>query len=306
MNLIPKNQLKLYGLNDYIDNLISLYQKNLLPNKILLSGSKGIGKCTLSYHFINYVFSKNEDYSYDINNYTIIDKNKSYKLIQNGSHPNFSLIDIDFEKKNIDINQIRELIKVLNKSSFKNEPKFILIDNIEYLNLNSVNALLKILEEPNEDTYFILINNNKQILPTIKSRCLDFKISLSNSQSTIISNQLLGEKISNLIHSDYLDYYFTPGFVLNLIEFSKINLINIKEVNLDDFLKKIINENLYKKKDSSKYVIYYLIELFLKRKTNLDINNYYFEFIHKINNVNKFNLDEESFFIDLETKVING
>ena len=61
-----------------------------------------------------------------------------------------------------------------------------------------------------------------------------------------------------------------------------------------------------KKKDLSKYIIYYLIELFLKRKTNLDINNYYFEFIHKINNVNKFNLDEESFFIDLETKVING
>ena len=306
MNLIPKNQLKLYGLNDYLDNLISLYQNNLLPNKILLSGSKGIGKSTLSYHFINYLFSKNEDYSYDINNYTIIDKNKSYKLIQNGSHPNFSLIDIDFEKKNIDINQIRELIKLLNKSSFKNEPKFILIDNIEYLNLNSVNALLKILEEPSEDTYFILINNNKQILPTVKSRCLDFKISISNSQSTRISNQLLGEKISNLIHSDYLDYYFTPGLVLNLIEFSKINSINIKEVSLDVFLKKIINENLYKKKDSSKYVIYYLIELFLKRKTNLDINNYYFEFIHKINNVNKFNLDEESFFIDLETKVING
>ena len=59
-------------------------------------------------------------------------------------------------------------------------------------------------------------------------------------------------------------------------------------------------------KDLSKYVIYYLIELFLKRKTNLDINNYYFEFINKMNNVNKFNLDEESFFIDLETKVING
>ena len=101
-------------------------------------------------------------------------------------------------KKILILNQIRELIKVLNKSSFKNEPKFILIDNIEYLNLNSVNALLKILEEPNEDTYFILINNNKQILPTIKSRCLDFKISISNSQSTIISNQLLGEKIFDL------------------------------------------------------------------------------------------------------------
>ena len=56
MNLIPKNQLKLYGLNDYLDNLISLYQNNLLPNKILLSGS-GIGKSTLSYHSL-IIFSK--------------------------------------------------------------------------------------------------------------------------------------------------------------------------------------------------------------------------------------------------------
>ena len=64
----------------------------------------------------------------------------------------------------------------LNKSSFNSKPRFVLIDNIEYLNVNSINALLKTLEEPNEGIYFILINNNKYILPTLKSRCLNYKI----------------------------------------------------------------------------------------------------------------------------------
>ena len=104
--------------------------------------------------------------SYDLVEFKINLDNRSFKLIQNGSCPNFNLIDINPDKKNIDIEQIRELIIQLNKSSFNNKPRFVLIDNIEYLNLNSVNALLKTLEEPNENIFFILINSNKKIIPT--------------------------------------------------------------------------------------------------------------------------------------------
>ena len=68
------------------------------------------------------------------------------------------------------------MITKLNKSTFNDKQRFILIDNIELLNLNSVNALLKVLEEPTKNTYFILINNNKKVLSTLSSRCLDFKI----------------------------------------------------------------------------------------------------------------------------------
>ena len=38
-------------------------------------------------------------------------------------------------KKTIDINQVRNLIQNLNKSSFNEKPRFVLIDNLEYLNL---------------------------------------------------------------------------------------------------------------------------------------------------------------------------
>ena len=58
------------------------------------------------------------------------------KLITNKSNPNFILIDIDTDKKSIDINQIRNLILTLNKSSFNIKPRFVLIDNIELMNTN--------------------------------------------------------------------------------------------------------------------------------------------------------------------------
>ena len=45
-----------------------------------------------------------------LKNIKINENNKSFKLIQNGSNPNFILIDIMRKKRNIDINQIRNLI----------------------------------------------------------------------------------------------------------------------------------------------------------------------------------------------------
>ena len=84
----------------------------------------------------------------NLDNFEINVENQSFRTILNGSNPNFYIIDINSEKKFIDINQIRDLISKLNKSSFNNRPRFVLIDNIEFLNKNSINALLKTLEEP--------------------------------------------------------------------------------------------------------------------------------------------------------------
>ena len=118
MNLNPSTQINLFEHKDIFNQLYKLYKNDNLPNKILLSGEKGIGKSTLAYHLINFVLSENEEYSYDYENNIINTENKSYKLIQNKSNPNFHLIDVMEDKKNIDINQIRELIINLNKSSF--------------------------------------------------------------------------------------------------------------------------------------------------------------------------------------------
>ena len=179
MDIKPSENTKLYALGDFFKEFTKLYNDKQMPNKILLSGKRGLGKSTLAYHVINYALSLNEDYKYDISKLYINKNNRSFKLIQNSSHPNFYLIDLFDEKKSIDIDQVRTMITYTNKSCFNDSPRFILIDNIEYLNKNSNNALLKIIEEPNDGIFFILINNNeKNILPTLKSRCIVFKINL--------------------------------------------------------------------------------------------------------------------------------
>ena len=106
MNLCANNQTYLYGLEDEFFEFVKLYDNKKLPNKILLSGQKGIGKCTLAYHLINFILSRNEDFSYNLKNLTINQENKSFKLIKYGSNPNFNLIDVKTEKKKIHLTKI--------------------------------------------------------------------------------------------------------------------------------------------------------------------------------------------------------
>ena len=309
MNLKPSTQKNLFEHNDEFTNLVNLHSKNKLPNQILLSGERGIGKCTLAYHFINYVLSLDENYSYDLNNFEINNENKSYKLTQNKTNPNLNLIDVNDDKKNIDINQIRDLISNLNKSSFNSKPRFVLIDNIDLLNINSINALLKILEEPNDNIIFILINNNKKVLPTLKSRCLNFKISLTYVQSINIINKILNKNIFDSVSKELINFYSTPGELYKLIIFSNEININLERTSLREFISLIISKKYYKKESSIKNLIYSMIEYYFRINTSIDntklikFHNY---FLNKINNTKKFNLDEESLFIEFEDIILNG
>lgn len=309
MNLEPSSQLNLFSHKEEFQKLINLYKNNNLPNKILFSGEKGIGKCTLAYHLINYILSSNEDFIYDLDNLKIIPDNKSFKLVQNKSNPNFILVDIHEEKKKIDISQIRNLILTLNKSSFNTKPRFVLIDNIELLNINAVNALLKILEEPNDNINFILINNNKRILPTLKSRCLNFKIQLTARQSIEITNKILNNNYNEFLNEDLVNNYSTPGEILNLIDFANKNDIDLIKTNLKNFIKKIIMEKLYKKNNSVKNLIYSLMEFYFRKNVsvaNIKLINSYNYFLKKIENTKTFNLDEETLFMEFEDSILNG
>ena len=281
-----------------------------MPSKILLSGKKGIGKSTLAYHIINCILSINEEFKYDSNKLVINKANKSFKLLQNNSHPNFYLIDLMNDKKNIDVAQIREMISYNNKSTFNNMARFILIDNIENLNKNSVNALLKIVEEPNENVFFILINNNeKYILPTLKSRCLIFKINFTFYESMGISNQILKENIFNLINYDLINYYSTPGEIINLINFSKSKGIKLKDYTLVNLINLLIDNAYYKKNILVKRLLINFIELFFLKEYKLSnskvsLLNFYQNYITKIYNTEKFNLDEESLFLEFKSKLL--
>ena len=52
--LPSKNQLSLFGYTNYFNSMVELFKKKELPNCILFSGPKGLGKSTFVYHFVNY------------------------------------------------------------------------------------------------------------------------------------------------------------------------------------------------------------------------------------------------------------
>ena len=311
MNLKPSENKKLFGMNVFFHQIASLYNEKKMPNNILLSGKKGLGKSTLAYHIINYILSNTEDYKYDLENLTINEENRSFKLLQNNSHPNFYLIDLLKDKKNIDVSQIREMIKYTNKSTFNNKDRFILIDNIENLNINSINALLKIIEEPNKNIFFILINNNEKfLLPTLKSRCLTFKVNFTLNQTIDISNQILNENIFDLINIELINYYTTPGEIINLVNFAKDNDIELKDYSLVSFLSLLINNGYYKKNKLIKKILINFIEFFFLKEFKSSIAkksllNFYHNFITKIYNTEKYNLDEESIFLEFRSKLLH-
>ena len=312
MNLEPSIQLKLFGYKENFNHLANLFNRANLPCKIILSGPEGIGKSTFAYHFINYALSMDESDAYDIDKNEIFSINKSFILLNNRTHPNFFSVDLIEAKKNIEISQIRSMIEYTNKSSFNNKPRFILINNIEFLNINSANALLKVLEEPNKGVFFILIHNNsKKIKDTITSRCINFKLNLSFNEMNKISSSLINSDVYSEFNKDFINNYNTPGFYLKLLDFAKTNKIDIKKVTLKEFLLFIIDNNLFKKnpyvkKNFSIFVQLYFLQL-IKQVNNCDyLIDLYSKFINDFNNCDKFNLDYETLFLEFKSKVLDG
>ena len=75
-------------------------------------------------------------------------------------------------KRNITIEQIREMQHRLTTRPTLGERRAIIIDPADDMERNAVNALLKSLEEPPVGTYFLLVAHQPgRLLPTVRSRC---------------------------------------------------------------------------------------------------------------------------------------
>ena len=167
-------------------------------------------------------------------------------LIEKNSHPNLKVISKIRDEKTkklknyISIDQIRNLQSFISHSSIYDLPKIIIIDSADDLNLSSSNALLKILEEPNKNSFFFLISHQiSKLTPTIRSRCIKFKI---NTPSFIEFKNIVSHENSE-INEDEIIFLFnlskgSPGAALEL--FSQ----NINQI-LNNFIKICENDDPY-------------------------------------------------------------
>ncbi|MFA7675862.1 MAG: hypothetical protein WCY28_00410 [Candidatus Shapirobacteria bacterium] len=104
------------------------------------------------------------------------------------------------------VEKIREINNFLSQKPFCHQSKIVIIFEAENLNVESQNTLLKNLEEPGENNYFILSTNKlKTILPTIISRCQTIKIVRAHHDAPLQKNiEITGNLIKDLALSEKL------------------------------------------------------------------------------------------------------
>ena len=293
-----------------LDTFVNLYINKKLPQTLLLKGEKGIGKLNFVYHFVNYVFSQNDEKHYNLKCYKTNKDSKIYNLLSQNLHPNCLLISPLENKKYIDITQTQKIHEYLNKSSFDKIPKIIIINGSEYLNISSSNCLLKTLESKYENVYFFLIQNSKKnILQTIKSRCIEFKFFLRENERLNRINEILKMQYNDL-NSDFKNKYLSPIFFQDLLKYCEDNKLEIKKININKLLINIFSNQNYKKNEFLHEHFLLIIQLFFYK---LIINNKntekYFSslkyFTTRFDDVNKYNLDFESYLIEFKHVVFN-
>lgn len=302
-----KYSLKLYELNEDLDFFVKLYKKEKFPKVLMLSGKKGIGKSTIINHFLNFVY---DEKNYNLTKTTISENSSFNKQYIANSFSNIIYLSGDNYQK-IKIDDIRSLKSQLLKTTLLNKKRFIILDDVELFNINSLNALLKIIEEPTINNFFILINNKtKNLIETIYSRSLEYKINLKNEKRIKIITALIKENdLDSLI--DYRTLNISPGNFLSFNDIMRINEINL-EGNYLNNIEKIIN--IYKKNKDIKLINlvllltdFYFFNLKLKNTQNIDkiIENKTFV----INNINKFiiyNINQHALINALNNKLSNG
>ena len=312
----PFYQFKLFNYNKYFEYLDNLNKKKILPQVNLISGPAGYGKQTFIFHFINYLLSSDKDDKYNYSRKEISRNNIDYKLMLEGIHPNFYFLDSKEKKKSIEIDQVREINKYLQNTSFNKSIKYIMINNCEKLNSSSSNALLKILEEPRQNNFFFLIYDNSEfLLNTIKSRCIQLKINFNDSEKIEIINELCLLHIKNF-NQNYFDkeindfYIGSPGLIFNYIKYKhgndEIKDENNKHLLLDYF----VVEYLKSKENHLLKIIYLLLEniFYAKIKDNKSNIKLYMDrknTFKKLNLMNSLNLDEKNIFQEIKGIIAN-
>ena len=210
----------------WVNEKITSINLNNLSHAVIIEGQEGVGKNQICLHLIN----------------NLLSEKNSHNLIKNNSHPDLFCINNEtlisyFERKDkkkvktntkkIPVGFIREAIDFVMLKSGLSKNKILFIDNAENLTISSQNALLKILEEPPENTYIIIQSNRYKCLnQTIYSRCQMIHFNnLSQDELHTWAEDILQNKNDKSI----IPSYMTPKKISQLIENGSFQ--DLKELN---------------------------------------------------------------------------
>ncbi len=142
------------------------YKLGKLSHAYLFEGPDHIGKKTLALAFCKLLLQNGSAREYGANS-----SDDNIK-----KNPDLIVLRPDEDKKQIAIEQIRELQKSLSLFPYSSKYKIAIIEQADKMSKSAANAILKTLEEPSKTTILMLLTSSpNNLLDTIKSRCQTFK-----------------------------------------------------------------------------------------------------------------------------------
>jgi len=145
----------------------SMQEQGRIPHAILISGRAGLGKQAFANSLIDSILCSQPKPGFDA-----CGSCHSCQLRAADTHPDHTEISPEAPGKQIKVDQIRELKEAQSLMPKVSTAKTVLITEADQMNVSAYNSLLKLLEEPRDNTVLILLTRNRDQLPvTIKSRC---------------------------------------------------------------------------------------------------------------------------------------
>ena len=246
-------------------SLFNLY-KNNLPQSIILSGNELEILSNIAFAFSELIVNKNTNYTFDdFLNFSSDGNQKNSPFI-------YLITKIYLEDKKRYKNQIHrnDISNVHTFFQTRDDPgqnRVCIIKTIDYLSIEASNSLLKLLEEPNKNSYFIIINQNKaNILRTIKSRSYFLNFNKLNEEYFF-------KKLSSDMSINKHMYNVTNGS-LDLAR----NFINYELYEIGDHFKQLLNDRNQIKSNSAFHYLNFISKTFNK---NDDIS-IFFDYLYLI------------------------
>ncbi|HEY8094843.1 MAG TPA: DNA polymerase III subunit delta' [Methylobacter sp.] len=163
------------------EHLCSYIAQKRIPQALLITGNKGLGKQQLAQQFAVALLCATPKADG-----TACGHCSSCLLVNADTHPDFIQVQPEEEGKGIAIGQIRSLITRLTLKPQFESYRVVIINPADMMNNAAANAFLKCLEEPTERTSIILISEKPGKLPaTIISRCQKLAIPTPDKETVV-------------------------------------------------------------------------------------------------------------------------
>lgn len=221
-----------------------------LKNEILLNRESGTylfygedleKNYELALEFAKNLFSKNMNILENIENMK--------QKVDRGSYADLYVID------NLTIDIARDIIKKTYTSSHEGNAKVFILKNIQDIRKESANAILKIIEEPTKDNFFILLSNRLNILATIKSRSIVYRVKRFSAEDLSV---------------DKYTYEFFMASSLDIKKFKNTD-INLSEEKSFKDIAKYIKDYEAEENIEQKINIYKALRDFVSKSVNIEI-----------------------------------